>query len=296
MRTSLIGFFCLLASSLHAEIRLQDATGVEVVLAKPAQRIVSLAPHITEVVYAAGAGDQLIGAVSYSDYPQAALNVPRVGSYDKVSYETLVDLKPDLVLAWSSGNGSETVNRLRELGLTVFAGEPRTLESVAESVRQVGYLSGNEEQAARAADEFIAKLTYLRETYSDQDTLSVYYQIWNEPLLSLNGEHLISDVVRLCGGRNIFADDQPMVLRINVESVVRADPQVIIASGMDEARPEWLDDWRPWTSIQAVKEDQLYFIPPDILQRHTPRIMQGAEQMCDYLARARTHYKRLQHQ
>ena len=283
----------LLPALAAAEIRLQDAQGNEVVLAQPAQRIVSLAPHLTEVVYAAAAGAQLVGTASYSDYPEAALSVPRVGSYNNVSYESLVALKPDLVLVWLSGNGVETANRLRELGLTLFVSEPRTLEDVATSLRQIGRLSGHDQEAEQAAARFMGQLRYLRETYSTQSAIDVYYQIWNEPLLTLNGEHLISDVVRLCGGRNVFADAMPMVLRINVESVIRADPQVIVASGMDEARPEWLDDWRRWTTITAVREQQLYFIPPDLLQRHTPRIIQGAQLLCEYLAQARTHYRDL---
>ena len=283
----------LLPALAAAEIRLQDAQGNEVVLAQPAQRIVSLAPHLTEVVYAAAAGAQLVGTASYSDYPEAALSVPRVGSYNNVSYESLVALKPDLVLVWLSGNGVETANRLRELGLTLFVSEPRTLEDVATSLRQIGRLSGHDQEAEQAAARFMEQLRYLRETYSTQSAIDVYYQIWNEPLLTLNGEHLISDVVRLCGGRNVFADAMPMVLRINVESVIRADPQVIVASGMDEARPEWLDDWRRWTTITAVREQQLYFIPPDLLQRHTPRIIQGAQLLCEYLAQARTHYRDL---
>ncbi len=118
----------------------------------------------------------------------------------------------------------------------------------------------------------------------------MYYQLWNEPLLSLNGDHLISDVLRVCGGRNVFGDAPALVSRISVESVIRADPQVIIASGMDKARPEWLDDWRRWSTMTAVRNDQLYFVPPDILQRHTPRIVEGASAVCEHLAQARLHY------
>lgn len=257
---------------------------------KPATRVVSLAPHMTEVAFAAGAGKQLIGAVSYSDYPEAAKAIPRVGSYDNVSYEVLVALKPDLVLAWRSGNGKEVIARLESLGLNVYVDEASTLEDVARSVREVGQLTGHDEVAEAAAVAFLQKLSYLRDTYSARPEVSVYYQIWDEPLLTLNGDHLISDVVRLCGGRNVFADSMALVSRISVESVIRADPQVIIASGMDKARPEWLDDWRVWTSMTAVENQQLYFVPPDLLQRHTPRIIQGANLMCEKLQLAREHY------
>lgn len=282
----------LLAGVSQAEIRVQDDIGREIILDAPATRIVSLAPHLTEVIFAAGAGQQLVGAVSYSDYPEAALSVPRVGSYNSVSLEKMVALKPDLVFTWHSGNGEEIVARLEALGLKVYVERPRNLEAVAHSLRIVGLLTGNAPVANRAADDYAATLERLRSTYSTRTPVSVYYQIWNEPLLTLNDDHIISDVIRLCGGTNVFADAIPLVSRISVESVIRADPQLIVASGMDEARPEWLDTWRRWTSMQAVRGNQLYFVPPDILQRHTPRIMQGAQILCEHLQSARDHYTR----
>ena len=277
-------------SRASAEIVVKDASGVTLTLAAPAKRVVSLAPHITETLYAAGAGDTVVAAVSYSDYPEAALALPRVGSYDSISYESVVAMKPDLVVAWRSGNGTEAVERLRELGLTVYVEEPRSLEDVAHSLRLFGVLTGRDASAELAAQDYLRELGELRNQYADQKALSVYYQIWNEPLLTLNGEHLISDVVRLCGGKNVFAEAIALVTRISVESVIRADPQVIIASGMDMARPEWLDDWRKWDAMTAVANDQLYFVPPDILQRHTPRIMLGARALCEQMDRARAHY------
>lgn len=281
--------FALVAKA-EAEIRVLDAMGREVVLEQPAKRVVSLAPHITEVVYAAGAGAQLVGVVSYSDYPEPAKALPRVGSSDSISYESLLVLQPDLVLAWGSGNGQETIARLASLGLNVYVHEPKALEDVAASLRVVGQLTGNSEIAESSAQQFSAELDRLRNRYSGLEAVSVYYQIWNEPLLTLNDDHLISDVIRLCGGRNVFADVVPLVSRISVEAVLRADPQVVVASGMDQARPEWLDDWQRWGSMQAVENAQLYFVPPDLLQRHTPRIMQGAAKLCAALDQARSYY------
>lgn len=280
----------LVSCAVSASVSVEDATGQRIELAAPAQRIISLAPHITETVYAAGGGEYLVGAVSYSDYPAAAGEVPRVGSANNVSYESIIALKPDLVLAWGSGNGQEIVGRLRALGVTVYVEEPRALEDVAHSLRMLGRLMGTSAAAEHAADTFLSKLDTLRQRYSRQRTLSVYYQIWNEPLLTLNGEHLISDVVRLCGGENVFADAIALVTRISVESVIRADPQVIVASGMDKARPEWLDEWQRWGSMTAVARQQLYFVPPDILQRHTPRIIEGAQLLCEHLENARKIY------
>lgn len=274
----------------RADIRVVDALGQPLALQKPATRIVSLAPHITEIVFAAGAGNHLVGTVSYSDYPAAAREIPQVGSHENVNYETLLSLKPDLVLAWLSGNGEEVVSRLRSFGLNVFVSDATQLDDVARSLRDVGQLTGTTATAEAEARQFQDQLQHLRQRYSTQARLGVFYQIWNEPLLTLNADHLISDVIRLCGGRNVFAEAIPLVSRISVESVIRADPQVIVASGLDEARPEWLDAWRQWGPIAAVKHGQLYFIPPDLLQRHTPRIIQGAQLLCDYLHQAREYY------
>lgn len=289
-----LSLFLMLAilplNPVQAEIQVTDGKGRTVVLERPATIVVSLAPHITEVVFAAGAGEYLVGTVSYSDYPEAARALPRVGSYNSISLESLLALRPELVLAWGTGNGEELVSRLESLGLTVYVDESRTIEDVATSLRKVGRLTGKSATADVVADKFSQKLSYLRSAYSQQQPVDVYYQIWDEPLLTLNGDHLISDVIRLCGGRNVFAESIPLVSRISVESVIRKDPQVIVASGMDEARPEWLDSWRRWDSMLAVENDQLYFIPPDLLQRHTPRILQGAEILCAQLQQARDYY------
>ena len=274
-------------SKLSAEIRMTGADGYELKLAKPAQRIISLAPHITEVVFAVGAGKQLVGAVSFSNYPEEALKVPQIGSYNKISYESVAGLNPDLILAWKSGNGEDMVKQLRNLGFSVHVSEPRTLPSVAKNMIDVGMLSGRDKEATIAHDKFMKKLHFLESNFQHLTPVSTFYQVWNDPRLTVNDEHLISDVIRLCGGRNIFADAIVLTPKVNVESVIRRDPEVIVASGMAMERPEWLDEWRAMPTMQAVAKEQLYFIPPDILQRHSPRILDGAEMMCQYIQQAR---------
>ncbi|MCR9106492.1 MAG: cobalamin-binding protein [Gammaproteobacteria bacterium] len=287
----LVGLWLIaLAPASLAQIQLQDARAVTLTLPQPAARIVSLAPHLTELVYAAGAGDLLVGTVNYSDYPTAATQVPRVGSFDTVNYEALLALQPDLVIAWLSGNGAQTIARLERLGLRVFAEETTDLDAVAVSLQNLGTLTGRERRAQRAAHDYRQQLQSLRERFSTAQQLGVYYQLWNEPLMTLNDQHIISDVLRLCGGYNVFGGAIPLVSRISMEAVLRADPDVILASGMDASRPPWLDDWRAWPALRAVKNEQLYYVAPDILQRHTPRIMQGAQRVCEHLAKARAHY------
>ncbi|MCR8922499.1 cobalamin-binding protein [Dasania sp. GY-MA-18] len=282
-----IGLFNLVPA---LAIQVTDDSGQVIQLDKPASRVVALAPHIVELVYAVGAGDKLVGAVSYSDYPEAAKKVPRVGNYKNFSAEAILRLQPDLILAWHSGNGAERIKKIEELGIKVYWGEPQTLESVGESLRKVGLLLGEQDSGA-AAKHFNEKLSALRQQYQHKNPVSVFYQVWNEPLQTLNGDSLLSDVISLCGGHNVFADEPALAPKLSVESVLHANPQVIIASGMGVERPEWLDVWLEWPQLQAVVNKQLYFIPPDILQRHTPRILQGAEIMCQKLELAREVYQ-----
>lgn len=281
----------LTAPRALAEVVVEDDLGNRVSLRQPAQRIVALAPSLVEIVYAVGAGEQLVGAVSFSDYPVAAQQIPRVGSHKDFSIESIARLKPDLVLAWHSGNGSQRIAPIKALGIPVFYTEPRQLEDIGRAMEQIGLLAGSA-AAVEARRQFDGALAELRQRYSRETAISVFYQMWNEPLRTLNGEHLISDVMRLCGGRNIFAEATALAPQVSVESILRLNPQVIIASGMAQERPEWLDDWHRWPSLQAVQEGQLKFIPPDVLQRHTPRILEGARLMCEHLQAARDHYGR----
>jgi len=250
-------------------------------------RIISLAPHITELLFAVGAGDQVVGVVSFSDYPEAAKSLPQIGSYNKMNYEAILASEPTLVLGWDSGNGEDSLARLRELGLNVYSHELKTLEDVAKSLQVIGELTGHKAQGVQQSKLFLEKLAVLKAKYSGQSPVSVYYQLWNEPQMTVNDEHLISDVIALCGGDNIFADAIPLVPKVSVETVLRRNPELIVATGMAGERPEWLDDWRRWSSISAVEHNHLYHIHPDLLHRHSPRILDGAALLCEYLARVR---------
>lgn len=288
MRLRHLAFSLLVFSGLaRADVDLTDDQGRAVHLAQPARRIVSLAPHVTELLYAAGAGERVVGAVQYSDYPEAAKKVARVGSYTAVDMEKVVALKPDLVVAWKSGNRDAHLDKLRGLGIPVFINEPRKIDDVARSLSQLGRLAGTEAVAEPAAKAFRERYAALAAKYSARPKVRTFYEIWNRPLMTINGEHLIADVMRLCGGENVFAKLPVLAPAIDVEAVLAAQPEAIVASGMGEARPEWLDDWRKWTKLPAVARGNLFFIPPDQIQRHTPRILDGAERLCGQLEEAR---------
>lgn len=278
-----------LAGMCHAAggISVQDDAGQTVTLARPAERIVSLAPHATEMLFAAGAGDRVMGAVEHSDYPPQAQKLPRVGRYESLDLETIVALKPDLVMAWRSGNPPHQVNRLKELRLTVFLSEPRRLEDIPATLERLGILAGTERTANAAAAAFRTELARLHEHYGGRRPVSVFYEVWNRPLMTVSGEQIISQVITLCGGRNVFADLPTLAPQVDREAVLAADPEAIVGGGMGETRPEWLDEWRAWPQLRAVRRGNLFFVPPDLIQRPTPRILEGARLLCEQLDQAR---------
>lgn len=279
--------FCANLSWAGEPIRVQDDWGRWVELAAPAERVVALAPNVVENFYSAGAGHKLIAAVSYSDYPEQAKVLPEIGNYKSVSYETLLALKPDLIVAWGSGNGEGMIKKLGDLGFTVFVTEPRTLEDVAHNVRLFGELAGTSDNANRASAQWLKRLAALKHNHSKQAPVSVFYQVWNEPLQTLNGEHLISHVIEGCGGRNTFGDAVVLAPKISIESVLARNPDVIIASGMGESRPDWLNDWNAYPRLKAVKNGNLHHVFPDIIQRHTFRVLSGMEIICETLDEVR---------
>lgn len=287
LKVALLIVLSFVSAGLSAEVMVEDDLGNSVRLEQPANRIVSLAPHLTEMVFAAGAGNKLVGVVSYSDYPPAALNIPIIGSYNNINYEALVALQPDLVLVWNSGNGQELAERLEGLGLTVFVSEPKRLPDIARSLNKLGTLSGTLPAAEKAAAEYLTRYQALVADNSSKAPVNVFIEVWHEPMMTVNGTHIISDSIELCGGINIFAEALPLVPRISVESVVRGNPDVIIATGMANERPEWLDDWLIWSDLSAVKSNSLHSINPDLIGRHSPRILQGVTQLCEHLDRAR---------
>jgi iron complex transport system substrate-binding protein len=270
-----------------APIVVQDDSGQTLRLARPARRIVSLAPHITETLYAAGAGAFLVGAVDYSDYPPEAGQLPRVGGYSRLDLEAILKLKPDLLIAWESGNSPGQLEKLKALGVPVFVSQPNAMEDIAAALEQYGRLAGTEATANAAAALFRQRLARLRAEYGGRSPVRVFYQIWKEPLITVGKPQIITRAIALCGGVNVYGDLNQMAPVVSLEAVLAANPEAIIATGMADARPEWLDDWKRWPRLLAAQRDNLFHINPDILQRHTPRLLDGAETLCRKLEAAR---------
>lgn len=247
-------------------------------------RIVTLAPNLAELVYAAGAGEQLVGVVDYSDYPEAVRELPHIGDAFRVDFEALRQLQPDIVMTWESGTPRPVVDRLTALGFRIEAFEPRRLDAIPAELERIGELAGTRSQAAEAAAVMRNGIAGLRSRYAGREPLTVFYQISANPWFTVSGEHVISEVLELCGGDNVFHDVPGIAPSVSFEAIVRSDPQVVIAGAKDSA---WIADWQQWRSVSAVRANALYSVDPDLVNRSTPRLLEGAAEVCAVLDRAR---------
>lgn len=275
-----------LPGAADTDVSVLDDDGSRIALPVPAKRIISLAPSMTELLFSLGAGDQLVGVMDYSDYPPEALSLPVVGRYDSLDMERIVALQPDLIVAWRSGNPRGALNRLTALGFPVYVAEPDSLASIGDHLERLGNLTGHAAEGTQLNRQFSQQIQQLRADYGDKDSVRVFYQVWHSPMISVGGHELINDMITLCGGANIFAE-LPVGPKVNLEDVLARNPQVIIASGSSAEAPAWLDEWLRWPQLAAVASQHLYVIPPDLVQRHSLRALQGARQMCEHIDQAR---------
>jgi iron complex transport system substrate-binding protein len=248
-------------------------------------RIVTLAPNLAELVFAVGAGDQLVGVSAWSDYPRAVLELPEVGDAFVVDQEQLAFLNPDLLLVWESGTPLHTVEELRKRGYRVESVRTRGLDDVAAALRRVGELTGRQEQADAAAEEFTAGLQSLREQYVDQPPIDVFYQVSARPLYTVNREHYVSGLIDICGGRNIFDDLDDLAPAISAEAVIDRDPEVMLAS--TDAGDDAFALWDRWPSLAAIKHGNQFLLPADEIGRATPRLLIAGNAICLALSQAR---------
>ncbi len=280
---SLLAATLLLCSAARAEVAVTDDAGRRVALAVTATRIVSLAPHATELLFAAGAGNRIVGVSDYSDFPADARQLPSVGGSMQLDLERIVALKPDLIVAWKSGNSPKQIARLRALGLTVFESEPRQLDEVATSLERLATLAGSE-QGRVEATRFRSGLAALRERYAQRSPVTVFYQIWPSPLMTLNDGHIVSEAIRLCGGRNVFGQLRVLAPTVSREAVVRADPETIFVS---DERGEAVERWRAFPRMKAVRGGHLFRMDGSVMNRAGPRLLEATETLCEHIDRAR---------
>lgn len=277
--------FAGLASGAPVEVR--DDTGRLIRLDEPARRIVSLAPHITENVFAAGAGKRLVGVSAYSNFPAEAQALPHVSSFNSINAEAILALRPDLVVAWVTGNPREAVARLDSLGLTVFRSEPRQLVDIASNIEAIGRLAGTASQATLVAQALRQRIAMITERYSARAVLRVFYQVWDAPLMTVNGAHIITDALRRCGAENVFASLRLAAPVVSMESAVAVNPDVIVFSSETGAEEAWRQGWQRFSSLPAVARSHFVVASAEAMGRHTPRLLDEVERLCDALDRFR---------
>lgn len=264
----------------------RDALSQKVCLTDPAQRVVSLSPGATELLFSAGAGDRVVAVSAWSDYPAEAADLPQVGDSNRLDLEAIVSLAPDLVVAWVDGNSRSQLERLSGLGIPVFWLAPRTFDDIAEAVSDLALLTGSPDLGNERAEAFRAEMATLNAQYVDARPVKVFYQIWDQPLMTVNRDELISKAITLCGGVNVFGGLPRLVPRISREAVLEANPEAIITAGSSDDR-KWLEAWREFPGLAAVAADNLFLEPPDLLARPTLRMADGARHLCQTLEQAR---------
>jgi iron complex transport system substrate-binding protein len=274
----------LAATSAAASVSVVDDAGRTVTLPAPAHRIVSLAPNVTDALFAAGAGAYVVGTSRFTEYPAEARKVPVVGDATMIDLERIVGLKPDIVVVWKSGNAAAQVDKLVRLGLPVFYAETTRLADVAPAVRRFGRLAGTEEAAGRNARAFESALDRLRATYAGKRRLKVFYQIWDRPLMTIGRAQIIDDALDLCGGDNIFADLSQPAPTVGREAVLARNPDVILGGG---ETGEALDGWKQAGFLAAVKHGNVFRLDAPTLALPSPSILPGVTALCQALDEAR---------
>ena len=297
------GAAVLLAASLAMSVaraepeasRVVDDAGHAFVFARPPQRVVTLAPSLTELVFAAGAGAALVGTSALSDFPPAARTIPRVGDAGRLDVERVIALRPDVVLIWQRGGTSRELEQLESAGIRLFQLEPRRLDDVARAIERLGVLLGHQVEANRRARDLRASLDRLRSAHAGAAKVTVFYQVWRQPLMTINGRHLIDEIITLCGGRNVFAGLAPLVPTLSTEAVVAVDPEAMLTASEGPARAAWRRDpgnasfavWQRNGRMTAVKRGWLYALDGDAISRQGPRIVEGAAAVCAVLDQVR---------
>lgn len=287
LRLLMLALLCAsTAGSVRAAIAVRDDAGNTVTLARPAQRVISMAPHITELLFAAGGGERVVGAINYSDYPEAAKRLPLIGSDSQIDIERVLALRPDLLVVWQSGNTARQLEQLKALGVPVFYSEPKKLEQVATSLTRLGQLMGTEAAAQAAAQQYQQKIAALTARYAGKPVVRVFYQIWEKPIYTLNGEHIVSDALRVCGGQNVFASQKVAAPNVSSEEVLRVNPEAIVGGERHDAEAG-IQIWRKYPAMDAVKRGNLFMLNSELLVRATPRIADGIAVLCERLETAR---------
>lgn len=255
-------------------------------LAKTAdKRIVTLSPHAVEMLYAIDAGEMIVGTTMFSDYPEAAKQIPVIGGYSAINVEAIIALEPDLIITWQSGNPDKHIKQLAQFNIESYDSDPQTLEDVAADMVALGRLVGREQQAQAFATDYLNKLAKLRQTHVKAPPVTVFYQLWPKPLRSVAKGSWIQQSLDACGAQNIFAQAPAHYPLVNVETIIESDPEVIFVTD-ETGQPEYAW-WRQWPQLKVMQLEQVFELNSSWLHRAGPRSLLGVQQVCQYLDKAR---------
>ena len=281
-------FILLLLSSYTAQaVSVVDDVGNVVVIHQPAKRIVTLAPHLTELLFSLNVGERIIATVAYSDYPQAAKLIPRIGGADNISAEVIFALQPDLVVAWDKGSPAEVLSLLESLGVVVYRASSQTLMGVSKTLSDLSILTGTTDTAVSLLVKFESDIENTTVLYRAKRNVSVFYQLWSDPLMTANKQQMINEMITMCGGTNLFANQREVVPQTSIESILILNPDVILAPEQGTS-PDWRKRWQAWPEITAVDKQHLYTLNADLINRPTLRSVKGLQQVCYLLDKVRT--------
>jgi iron complex transport system substrate-binding protein len=266
---------------------LRDDTGEAVTVKTSECRIVSLAPGTTAMLYAAGAGHCLIGTIAHSNEPEEATRLRVVGDAETLDFEQLLALRPSAVVVAVDVVQRVRIDRIRSLGIPVYQVHVTKLAGMPESLRRLGRLANTSADAERAAGALDADLAKLRDQYRDRKPVRVLYQIWDKPIYTIGGRHVINDALQLCGARNLFDDLATAAPAITREAALARDPELILASAPPESARAWLDEWRRFTTLSAVRRQQLIAYSDERIDRMGPSVIAATAQLCEVIDQAR---------
>ena len=291
--TSFVFFGLLTAQTCVAGITLPQANGETLTLARPAERIITLAPNLAELLFAAGAGSRLQAVVEYSNFPIQVSQLPRVGDAFRIDLERILAFEPDLVIAWGSGNPQTALQKLKQLGITVWQIEITRPEDIAKVVEDMSHAAGTEVEGLVVARLLRGRLAHLQRQNSNKTPVDYFYQIAARPLYTINGQHIISRSLEICGGVNVFSDLPALAPQISRESVILANPQVMIAPETSGEAPA-LQEWQEWPRLQAIENNNMIYLPADEISQATPRLLDSIDLACRLLDKVRTTIKQVE--
>ena len=270
---TLLLFGCGIA---FASVEVVDDLGIKVQLKSNPERIISLSPHLTELLFSLGVGEKIVATVAHADHPAAAKKIPRLGNAFSLSVEAIIELSPDLILAWSTGGNQTTLARLRELGYVIYVNEVGNLEGIGYSAARLGALVGELETGLQLESEYLQELSMIRSSEKSESGFKVFFQISDKQLYTVNGAHLIGQSISVCGGQNIFGDLPLSVSMVSLESVVDADPDmVIVARPYEGFVTSWSDTWR-----RLGWDSRVRYIDASLVTRPSLRMIEGIKSMC----------------